>query len=198
MVRLIRLRRRRISMKERSRRKREMIVDRNYKLWNNWSLVYMIGQYYTWLVSIIHDWSVLYPSWQICNKQPQKYYQTRDRVVHKNHLCKKMYWTNVIGRVVFGMYFRPDCSQWISTKMPISGVVLRISFIGSPVSSSTNLWDSPESRVKSLDRSPKTQAGLWREQVLQNPAFSCTGSCFTEVIITIFVDFGISPHYLGL
>ena len=32
MVRLIRLRRRRISMEEMNRRKMEMIVDRNYKL----------------------------------------------------------------------------------------------------------------------------------------------------------------------
>ena len=81
---------------------------------------------------------------------------------------------------MFGMYLGPDCSQCISTKMPI-GVVLHICFIGSPVSSSTNLWDSPESRVKSLDRSPKTQAGLWREQVLQNPAFSCTGGHYTYI-----------------
>ena len=81
---------------------------------------------------------------------------------------------------MFGMYLGPDCSQCISTKMPI-GVVLHISFIGSPVSSSTNLWDSPESRVNSLDRSPKTQAGLWREQVLQNTAFSCTGGHYTYI-----------------
>ena len=138
----------------------------------------------------MHDWSVLlYPSWQICHKQPHKYYQARDWVVHKNHLRKKIYLINVIGSVVFGIYFRPDCSQWISTKMPIGGVVLRISFIGSPVSSSTNLWDSPESRVKSLDRSPKTQAGLWREQALQDPAFSCTGGLFHRSHYTYICQF---------
>ena len=41
------MRRRRISMEERNRRKREMIEDRNYKLLNDWSVLYMIGQYYT-------------------------------------------------------------------------------------------------------------------------------------------------------
>ena len=142
----------------------------------------MIGQYYTWLVSIIPQLTnlrqtapeVLSGQRSGCSQKPPS---------------QKMFWANVIGRVVFGMYFRPDCSQWISTKMPIGGVVLHISFIGSPVSSSTNLWDSPESRVKSLDRSPKTQAGLWREQVLQNPAFSCTGGPFYRSHYTYICQF---------
>ena len=179
MVRLIRLRRRRISMKERNRKKREMIEERNYKLWNDWSVLYMIVQYYT-------------PVDKSATNSPRSIIRPEIGLFTKTTFAKKMYWTNVIGRVEFGMYFRPDCSQWISTKMPISGVVLRISFIGSPHQSAV-----PPTCEIPLRAASRALIGVQRLRpdfdasrffkILHSPAHVVR---FTEVIIPTFVNFG--------